>query len=63
MLTEFGALSNDTGGVDEVHYITKQADRFLQSWSYWQFKLYGDYTTAAKPRKFFPLDFYNINIV
>ncbi|CAF1635656.1 unnamed protein product [Rotaria magnacalcarata] len=49
MLTEFGALSNSTESIKEIHRITGIADQFLQSWSYWQFKKYQDLTTAASP--------------
>jgi endoglycosylceramidase len=49
MLTEFGAISNSTEGINEITRITALADEYLQSWSYWQFKKYQDLTTAASP--------------
>jgi len=48
-LTEFGALSNSQKSADEVARVTGLADENLHSWSYWQFKWYDDFTTAAKP--------------
>ncbi|CAF3840020.1 unnamed protein product [Rotaria sordida] len=49
MLTEFGGLSNSTEGIKELNRIMEFADDQLQSWSYWQFKKYGDLTTSVSP--------------
>jgi len=49
MVTEFGAVYNDTGSVREISWIMNELDKRLTSWSYWQFKYFGDYTTADHP--------------
>ena len=49
-LTEFGAISGLTKpGVDNIKFVLDTADTKLQSWTYWQYKFYDDYTTAALP--------------
>ena len=49
-LTEFGAISGLTQpGNDHIKYVLDLADNRMQSWSYWQYKYYEDYTTAARP--------------
>mmetsp|Transcript_7550 Transcript_7550/g.6847 ORF Transcript_7550/g.6847 Transcript_7550/m.6847 type:complete len:265 (-) Transcript_7550:239-1033(-) len=48
-LTEFGALSNSEKSSDELDYLLELADKKAQSWSYWQYKYYQDYTTASNP--------------
>lgn len=47
MMTEFGANAGDNEGVDEMLRMTRMADDKLQSWMYWQFKDFGDITTAG----------------
>jgi len=37
-MTEFGAMANNSRGIDNMRYLTGQADRHLSSWTYWQFK-------------------------
>ena len=76
MMTEFGALDNGTRAIEELHYLTSEADRFALSWALcaaasrpsfrslartvsdgqlflvfcsWQFKWFGDFTTAVRP--------------
>jgi len=48
-LTEFGAVSQSPQGVDEVSWVVSEAEKRLYSWAYWQFKYYGDFTTASRP--------------
>lgn len=49
-LTEFGAISGLTSpGNDNMKFVLDIADKRIQSWSYWQYKFYDDYTTAARP--------------
>ena len=48
-MTEFGAVSNSDKAAAEINRVTDFADSYLHSWSYWQFKLYGDFTTADIP--------------
>ena len=47
MLTEFGAISNSSKGIEELNRITGLADDLLQSWTYWQFKKFADFTSTA----------------
>jgi len=49
ILTEFGALSATPKSCDEISRVTQLADEYLHSWTYWQFKWYDDFTTAARP--------------
>lgn len=49
-LTEWGAFNNYTINVQDTDNFLGVADSNLQSWSYWMFKGYGDYTTAAQAR-------------
>lgn len=49
-LSEFGAVSGDPGaGLDSMEYLLDLAGNKFHSWTYWQFKYYNDYTTAARP--------------
>lgn len=49
-MTEFGAISGLTKvGNEVIRIILDQADQRVDSWSYWQYKYYNDYTTAARP--------------
>lgn len=49
-LTEFGAISGlISPGNEHIRFILDKADKGLQSWTYWQYKYYNDYTTAARP--------------
>jgi hypothetical protein len=44
---EFGAYSNGFGDdLTDANHLLGLADANLQSWSYWQFKSYGDPTTS-----------------
>lgn len=46
-LTEFGALPNTAFAESELNDLLHRAENHLQSWSYWQFKGYNDFTTAS----------------
>ena len=48
-ITEFGAVSDSSAGIDELIYITQSADQYLRSWIYWQYKYYYDLTTSSIP--------------
>jgi len=48
MMTEFGAVSgNSTAALKSIEFTLDKANDVLQSWAYWQFKSYGDFTTAS----------------
>ncbi|CAD8199908.1 unnamed protein product [Paramecium pentaurelia] len=47
MLTEFGALPNEPFAKDILNGLLYKADKYLQSWAYWQYKGYNDFTTAS----------------
>ena len=49
MLTEFGAVGQDSVSLDGVGFMLKAADEHLQSWAYWNFKSYDDITTEGSP--------------
>jgi len=53
MLTEFGAMANATVSIESISALTSVADANLQSWSYWQFKLFNDLTTAGPGESFY----------
>eukprot|EP00005_Dracoamoeba_jomungandri_P000139 CAMPEP_0174253230 /NCGR_PEP_ID=MMETSP0439-20130205/2606_1 /TAXON_ID=0 /ORGANISM="Stereomyxa ramosa, Strain Chinc5" /LENGTH=525 /DNA_ID=CAMNT_0015334145 /DNA_START=19 /DNA_END=1596 /DNA_ORIENTATION=- len=44
-MTEFGGVGNATVGAKMLKFLTDLADKYLQSWTYWQFKFYHDLTT------------------
>eukprot|EP01094_Clydonella_sp_ATCC50884_P014736 TRINITY_DN2523_c2_g1_i1.p1 TRINITY_DN2523_c2_g1~~TRINITY_DN2523_c2_g1_i1.p1 ORF type:complete len:564 (-),score=118.85 TRINITY_DN2523_c2_g1_i1:864-2555(-) len=46
-MTEFGDNSNATSGLDNLRWMTEQADKYLQSWAYWAFKEFHDITTQG----------------
>lgn len=49
-LSEFGAISGVPGpGIDTTNYVLDLAAIKFHSWTYWQYKYYNDYTTAARP--------------
>jgi len=47
MMTEFGAMLNATKSIENLQYLTSLADVHFQSWTYWQFKYFGDLTTQS----------------
>ena len=50
ILTEFGAISGQTKeGLLNMRHILDIAEKYKQSWAYWQYKFYNDHTTAARP--------------
>ena len=46
MMTEFGALDDQSGSIQELNYILDLADESMHGFAYWQFKNYSDITTA-----------------
>lgn len=49
-MTEFGAVSGAKGaGLGSMDYLLDIVGRRFHSWTYWQYKYYNDYTTAARP--------------
>ena len=48
-VTEFGAVTSSDRGITELKSVTDKADESFQSWAYWQFKWFGDFTTADNP--------------
>lgn len=47
IMTEFGASKDVLGDLYALQKNCKQADKFSQSWIYWQFKYYQDITTCT----------------
>ena len=47
MLTEFGAVSQTAVDIDLITTMLDPADKFMQSWSYWNFKTFDDITTTG----------------
>ena len=46
-LTEFGACSDSKACYNEILSVVKIAEENFISWSYWNYKPYGDHTTSA----------------
>ena len=46
-LTEFGACSDSLACYNEIYYVVKLCEENFISWSYWNYKPYGDHTTSA----------------
>jgi endoglycosylceramidase len=55
-LTEFGAVANATTGVEMIDHLLDLADRHIQSWAYWAYKLFGDFTTQGSGESMFASD-------
>lgn len=47
ILTEFGAMQDETSDMQEMEKLMQMADEFQASWMYWQFKQYEDLTTCT----------------
>eukprot|EP00981_Chlorochromonas_danica_P009322 scaffold2613_cov159-Ochromonas_danica.AAC.9 len=47
IMTEFGASEDIKSDLAVLEAVAAQADRFQQSWMYWQFKYYQDITTCT----------------
>lgn len=52
-LSEFGAMSNSSIAIENLNFVTSKADYYLQSWTYWQFKLFEDITTTGPQESFY----------
>lgn len=46
-MSEFGALPNVKYATQVLNDLFERADKHLQSWTYWQYKGFNDYTTAS----------------
>jgi endoglycosylceramidase len=47
-LTEYGASYDDPAAIQQIDEMCNDADSFLQSWAWWQFKDFNDITTASE---------------
>merc|ERR1719487_1291645 len=52
-LTEFGAISGSSSDLANVDRLLDWADSAFQSWAYWQYKFYHDYTTMNQNEAFY----------
>jgi endoglycosylceramidase len=52
-MTEFGAISGSSSDLAQVDHLLDWADSTFQSWSYWQYKFYHDYTTMNQNEAFY----------
>ncbi len=49
-MTEFGSVPNNADGLAEINSVTENADKYLISWYYWQFKYNMDSTCSTNPQ-------------
>eukprot|EP00128_Syssomonas_multiformis_P001857 Colp12_sorted_trinity150504_noHs@14735 len=47
IMTEFGSTDNTPSGLRHIKVLADIADTKLQSWAYWQYKLYDDISTTS----------------
>jgi len=52
-MTEFGAVPNTSIALESIRFLTQEADKHLQSWTYWQYKFYNDITTQSPGESLF----------
>jgi endoglycosylceramidase len=52
-MTEFGAISGSSQDLVQVDRLLNWADSNFQSWAYWQYKFYHDYTTMNQNEAFY----------
>jgi endoglycosylceramidase len=52
-MTEFGAISGSSDDLAQVERLLDDADTSFQSWAYWQYKFYHDYTTMNQDEAFY----------
>jgi endoglycosylceramidase len=52
-MTEFGAISGSSSDLANVDRLLDWADSRFQSWAYWQYKFYHDYTTMNQNEAFY----------
>ena len=51
-LTEFGAIPGHPGAdISTTDFLLNLTEEKFNSWAYWQYKYYEDYTTAARPQE------------
>lgn len=48
-MTEFGSVPDTDAGRAEMNRVISHADRNWQSWFYWQYKYYKDFTCSTNP--------------
>lgn len=51
IITEFGACFNTQACFNEISSLADAADEYLNSWAYWQYKPFKDFTTTCKDDK------------
>lgn len=49
MMTEFGSMPDSEQGNSETKRVLDQADKYWQSWFWWQYKYYKDSTSSTNP--------------
>lgn len=49
IVTEFGAVPQDSVSLEVLETVLDAADAHLTSWAYWTFKTFGDITTSGNP--------------
>ena len=47
IVTEFGACRNSESCFNEITSFAEASDNYLASWTYWQYKPFGDFTTSC----------------
>merc|ERR1711871_1166165 len=52
-MTEFGAVTGSSDDLANVDRLLNWADSNFQSWAYWQYKFYHDYTTMNQNEAFY----------
>ncbi len=48
LLTEFGALCEEDGCIEDLHRVLSKAEQAHMGWAYWQYKQFNDFTTTNK---------------
>lgn len=51
LLTEFGACYNSDACAQEINSVADAADAALNSWAYWMYKPFNDFTTTCKDQQ------------
>lgn len=55
-MTEFGAVGGNAGELHHLDNLLAKSDEHFQSWTYWQLKLYKDFTTANSAESLYAED-------
>lgn len=48
-MTEFGSMPDTEIAQGEIRRVLKEADKYWQSWFWWQYKYYQDSTSSTSP--------------